>query len=175
MRKLLVLALVGLVAQLVDGSLGMAYGVTSTTLLLAVGTRPGRRLGLGAPRRDRHHAGVRACRTGVRQRRLEGRRPDRHPRRGRRLRRRDLPVQPLHRDRRAVMAGILLTLGVYILVRFTLRASPAGNLGKPAAASASSGPLGLVAGFVDATGGGGWGPVAHPGAARLAAGWSPAR
>ena len=32
--------LVGLGAQLVDGSLGMAYGVTSTTLLLAIGTNP---------------------------------------------------------------------------------------------------------------------------------------
>src|SRR3954471_11774172 len=40
MRKLLLLALVGLGAQLVDGSLGMAYGVTSTTLLLAIGTNP---------------------------------------------------------------------------------------------------------------------------------------
>ena len=34
------LALVGLGAQLVDGSLGMAYGVTSTTLLLAIATNP---------------------------------------------------------------------------------------------------------------------------------------
>ena len=40
MRKLLLLALVGLGSQLVDGSLGMAYGVTSTTLLLAIGTNP---------------------------------------------------------------------------------------------------------------------------------------
>ena len=40
MRRLLLLALVGLGAQLVDGSLGMAYGVTSTTLLLAIGTNP---------------------------------------------------------------------------------------------------------------------------------------
>ena len=40
MRKLLLLALVGLGAQLVDGSLGMAYGVTSATLLLAIGTNP---------------------------------------------------------------------------------------------------------------------------------------
>jgi uncharacterized protein len=35
-RNLVVLAIVGFVAQLVDGSLGMAYGVTSTTLLLAI-------------------------------------------------------------------------------------------------------------------------------------------
>src|SRR6187401_1904271 len=40
MRSLLVLGLVGLLAQLVDGSLGMAYGVTSSTLLLAVGVAP---------------------------------------------------------------------------------------------------------------------------------------
>ena len=40
MRNLFVLAVVGLIAQLVDGSLGMAYGVTSTTLLLTVGIAP---------------------------------------------------------------------------------------------------------------------------------------
>ena len=40
MRKLLVLAAVGLLAQLIDGSLGMAYGVTSSTLLLAAGVAP---------------------------------------------------------------------------------------------------------------------------------------
>src|SRR3546814_8321060 len=40
MRKLIVLAVVGLVAQLIDGSLGMAYGVTSSTLLLATGMAP---------------------------------------------------------------------------------------------------------------------------------------
>src|SRR3954462_1578321 len=40
MRKLVVLALVGLAAQLVDGSLGMGYGVTSATLLVAGGLGP---------------------------------------------------------------------------------------------------------------------------------------
>jgi hypothetical protein len=39
-RKIVLLAVVGLGAQLVDGSLGMAYGVTSATLLLAIGTNP---------------------------------------------------------------------------------------------------------------------------------------
>src|SRR3954453_102466 len=39
-KTLVLLALVGLGAHLVDGSLGMAYGVTSTTLLLAIGTNP---------------------------------------------------------------------------------------------------------------------------------------
>ena len=40
MRKLVVLALVGFAAQLVDGALGMAYGVTSSTLLLVAGIAP---------------------------------------------------------------------------------------------------------------------------------------
>src|ERR687884_2165314 len=40
MANFLLLAIVGLVAQLVDGSLGMAYGVTSQSLLLAVGLAP---------------------------------------------------------------------------------------------------------------------------------------
>ncbi|MBA3309104.1 MAG: TSUP family transporter, partial [Nocardioidaceae bacterium] len=40
MRNLIVLAFVGLFAQLVDGSLGMAYGVTSSSLLLAAGVAP---------------------------------------------------------------------------------------------------------------------------------------
>jgi hypothetical protein len=40
MKTLITYALVGLGAQLVDGTLGMAYGVTSTTLLLAAGYAP---------------------------------------------------------------------------------------------------------------------------------------
>ena len=40
MRNLIVLGFVGLLAQLIDGSLGMAYGVTSSTLLLAAGIAP---------------------------------------------------------------------------------------------------------------------------------------
>ncbi|HET9860857.1 MAG TPA: sulfite exporter TauE/SafE family protein, partial [Nocardioidaceae bacterium] len=40
MRNLIVLGFVGMVAQLIDGSLGMAYGVTSSTLLLAAGIAP---------------------------------------------------------------------------------------------------------------------------------------
>src|SRR3954449_2010452 len=39
-KTFVLLAVVGLGAQLVDGSLGMAYGATSATLLLALGTSP---------------------------------------------------------------------------------------------------------------------------------------
>src|SRR5215218_6393852 len=40
MANFLLLAIVGLIAQLVDGSLGMAYGVTSQSLLLTIGIAP---------------------------------------------------------------------------------------------------------------------------------------
>jgi uncharacterized membrane protein YfcA len=60
-----------------------------------------------------------------------------------------------------VMSLILLALGLYILIRFTTFGLPRGNLGKPLRKRFLS-PLGLVAGFVDATGGGGWGPVGTP-------------
>ncbi len=40
LQRFLLLALFGLIAQLIDGALGMAYGLTSTTLLLAAGLAP---------------------------------------------------------------------------------------------------------------------------------------
>jgi uncharacterized membrane protein YfcA len=60
-----------------------------------------------------------------------------------------------------VMSLILLGLGLYVMSRFTFRGMPKGNLGKPLRKRFLS-PLGLVAGFLDATGGGGWGPVGTP-------------
>src|SRR4051812_4007584 len=60
-----------------------------------------------------------------------------------------------------VMSLILVSLGVYLLVRFTLRGIDRRHLGKPIRKRFLA-PLGLVAGFVDATGGGGWGPVGTP-------------
>ena len=40
MRKLIVFAFIGFLAQLIDGALGMAYGVTSSSLLLAFSIAP---------------------------------------------------------------------------------------------------------------------------------------
>ena len=40
MRRLVLFGMVGVLAQLIDGALGMAYGLTSTTLLVAAGTAP---------------------------------------------------------------------------------------------------------------------------------------
>lgn len=161
MRTLVLLALVGLGAQLVDGSLGMAYGVTSTTLLLAIGTNPaaasatvhlaeigttlvsgishwrfgnvdwGVVLKIGVPGAIGAFAGATF-------------------------------LSALSTETAApVMAVILLALGIYVFTRFTAFGLPKANLGKPLGKRFLA-PLGLVAGFVDSTGGGGWGPVGTP-------------
>lgn len=59
------------------------------------------------------------------------------------------------------MSLILLALGIYVLVRFTVKGLRRDRLGQPLRRRFLT-PLGLVAGFVDATGGGGWGPVGTP-------------
>jgi len=160
-RALLLLGLVGFAAQLVDGSLGMAYGVTSTTLLLAIGTNP------AAASATVHLAEIgTTLASGIS-----------HWRFGnidwKVVAKIAIPgavgafagatfLSSLSTEVAApVMALILLTLGVYILVRFTAFGLPRGNLGKPLRKRFLA-PLGLFAGFVDSTGGGGWGPVGTP-------------
>ncbi|MDH2430544.1 sulfite exporter TauE/SafE family protein [Sphaerisporangium sp. TRM90804] len=161
MRALILLGLVGFAAQLVDGSLGMAYGVTSTTLLLAVGTNP------AAASATVHLAEIgTTLASGVS-----------HWRFGnidwKVVAKIGIPggvgafagatfLSSLSTETAApIMSIILLTLGLYILVRFTAYGLPKGNLGKPLRKRFLA-PLGLVGGFVDATGGGGWGPVGTP-------------
>ncbi|MFI6535845.1 sulfite exporter TauE/SafE family protein [Nonomuraea sp. NPDC050547] len=172
MRSLILLGLVGLAAQLVDGSLGMAYGVTSTTLLLAIGTNA------AAASATVHLAEIgTTLASGIS-----------HWRFGnvdwKVVAKIGIPgaigafagatfLSSLSTELAApIMSVILLTLGVYILIRFTAFGLPRGNLGKPLR-KRFLGPLGLVAGFVDATGGGGWGPVGTP--AILASGRIPPR
>jgi uncharacterized protein len=161
MRTIVLIAIVGFAAQLVDGSLGMAYGVTTTTLLLAIGTNP------AAASATVHLAeigttlvsGVSHWRFGNVDWKV--------------VRRIALPgaigaflgatiLSNLSTEAAApIMAIILLLLGLYILLRFTFQGIPRHNLGKPLR-KRFLGPLGFVAGFVDATGGGGWGPVGTP-------------
>ncbi|GAA0583565.1 sulfite exporter TauE/SafE family protein [Kribbella sandramycini] len=161
MRKLLLLALVGLGAQLVDGSLGMAYGVTSTTLLLAIGTNP------AAASATVHLAEIGTTLVSGAS----------HWRFGnvdwKVVAKIGIPgaigafagatfLSNLSTDTAApLMSIILLVLGLYVLIRFTTFGLPKGRLGKPLR-KRFLGPLGLVAGFVDSTGGGGWGPVGTP-------------
>src|SRR5918992_1689692 len=59
------------------------------------------------------------------------------------------------------MGTVLLVLGIYILARFA-RGRRSAPKGRPYVRGRFLAPLGLTAGFVDATGGGGWGPVSTP-------------
>jgi uncharacterized protein len=163
MRNLLVLGIVGFLAQLVDGSLGMAYGVTSTTLLIGVaaltpalastvvhisevGTTAASGLShwrfgnvdwskifwLAIP------GGVGAFFGAV------------------------VLVNVLTAEAAEPLVAIFLfLLGGYVLARFAFSrtAEIVQNLPIPRKLLA---PLGLVAGFLDAAGGGGWGPISTP-------------
>ena len=161
MPTLIVLAFVGFVAQLVDGALGMAYGATSSTLLLTVGLSP------ATASASVHLAelGTTAA-SGLSHWRLGN--VD-----WRTVRRIGLPgavgafigavvLSSISADiAKPWMAGFLLALGAYILCRFTLY-GPRKPTGRRYVRGRYLVPLGLGAGFVDATGGGGWGPVATP-------------
>lgn len=161
MPGLIVLLVIGWAAQLVDGSLGMAYGVTSTTLLLSAGLAPaaasasvhlaelGTTLASGAAhwrfgnvdwRTVRRMAvpGAVGAFTGA-----------------------VLLSSVSTEAAKPWTSGILLALGLYLVVRFTFGAAPRPR-GRPWVRHRYLAALGLVAGFIDATGGGGWGPVATP-------------
>lgn len=159
MPTLVLLAMAGFGAQLVDGALGMGYGVTSTTLLLLAGLSP------AAASASVHFAKIgTALASGWAHWRFDNIDPKLVLRLG-------LPgaagaligallLSGLSSAASApLMAGLLVALGVFILVKYTVRpprqavarVSPHGNR--------FLGPVGLVGGFVDATGGGGWGPV----------------
>src|ERR671916_1764687 len=160
LRSLIVLGIVGLIAQLVDGSLGMAYGVTSTTLLLTVGIAPaaasasvhlsevGTTLASGVSHWrfgnvDWGKIGWMAIPGGIGA--FFG----------------AVVLSSISAEAaQPVVAIFLFGLGVYILVRFSFKVS---NLisERPISRKFLS-PLGLVAGFLDAAGGGGWGPISTP-------------
>lgn len=159
MRALVIVALAGFVAQLVDGSLGMAFGVTATTGLLVAGTAP------AVASASVHLAEIgTAVASGVSHWRLGNV---------------DWPVVRWLAVPGAIggflgatvlaslsteaaepwMAILLVALGVYVLLRFTLWAQPVNTRALSPKGRRWLVPLGAVAGFVDATGGGGWGPI----------------
>jgi uncharacterized protein len=158
MRNLLVLATVGLFAQLVDGSLGMAYGVTSSTMLIAVGIAPaaasaavhlsevGTTLVSGAAHWRLGNidwrtvsiiavpGGIGAFAGATLLSNLDG----------------ETAVP--------IVAVILLALGAYVLWRFVALGGRRPQF-KGRLSATFLVPLGLVGGTMDAVGGGGWGPV----------------
>lgn len=160
MTALLLIALAGFGAQFVDGSLGMGYGVTSSTLLIAIGLAP------AAASASVHLAELGTTAASAYS----------HVRLGNVdktvLRRIALPgaigafvgatvLSGLSTQAaRPWASGLLLVLGIYILIRFSRRRTIALRKGRPGTRLLI--PLGLIGGFVDATGGGGWGPVTTP-------------
>jgi len=144
---------VGFVAQLVDGALGMAYGVLTNTALLAIGLPPAQASALvhtaeifttsASAASHIYHRNVdwrmvaRLGVTGVL---------------GAILGAWILSNIDVTAARRFVY-GYLLIMGVYILWK-SMRIALV-----PRKLAGWTGPLGFVAGFLDASGGGGWGPM----------------
>ena len=160
MAALLLIALAGFAAQLVDGSLGMGYGLTSSTLLMAIGLTPA----LASASVHLAEIGTTAA-SGLAHGKLGN--VDKHV-----LWRISIPGGVGAFMGATILAGlstqaarpwasaILLALGIYVLLRFLRTARPLVRRGRPGTRLLV--PLGLVGGFVDATGGGGWGPVTTP-------------
>lgn len=158
MRNLVVLGVVGFLAQLVDGSLGMAYGVTSSTLLLATGIAPaaasaavhfselGTTLVSGASHAkfgnvDWRTVGIIAVPGGIGA--FAG----------------ATFLSSIPGDvAKPWVAALLLGLGLFVLYRFLALGGRRPNF-RNRVSGAFLVPLGLVAGLMDAIGGGGWGPV----------------
>jgi uncharacterized protein len=169
---LIAIAFAGFIAQLVDGSLGMGYGVTSTSLLLTLGLAPA----LASASVHLAEIGTSGM-SGISHWRLGNVN-------GRVLLTIGIPggigaflgavvLSNLSLDAaRPMVSLVLLALGGMILVRFIhgrrVAAAKAAGLETPGPIGAGTGgsqrrwalvPLGLVGGFLDASGGGGWGPV----------------
>jgi uncharacterized membrane protein YfcA len=158
--QFIVFVLVGFAAQLVDGALGMAYGVTSTTLLLTMGLAP------ATASASVHLAeigttlasGVSHWRFGNLNRTI--------------VVRLAIPgavgafvgavaLSNVSAEvARPIVSIFLGGLGVLLLIRFGFRRGQATTRRRvPTRALV---PLGLVGGFLDAAGGGGWGPIVTP-------------
>ncbi len=162
MANFLLLAIVGLIAQLVDGSLGMAYGVTSQSLLLTIGIAPA----LASASVHIAEVGTTAA-SGVSHWRFKN--VD------------WAKVWPLAipgaigaffgavvvsafitaEAAEPIVAIFLFGLGVFVLARFSFRRHERPVEVRPVS-RAFLAPLGLIAGFLDAAGGGGWGPISTP-------------
>ena len=162
MRRLLVFAMAGLIGQLVDGSLGMAFGVTTSTVLLSNGFSP------AVASASVHLAEIGTTFTSGLS----------HWRFGnvnwRLVARIGIPgaigafagatvlSHVVSSWLKPAVALVLFGLGTLVIVR-SVRGDLRGERHDPGHLKARFlAPLGLSAGFLDAVGGGGWGPVATP-------------
>ncbi len=168
-NEILALVIAGLACGFVDASLGMGYGVTSATVLVSFGIAPavasasvhmaeavvdsisaGSHLKFGNVRKDLlvpllicGTIGAVLGAVGLSFLALNAAKP--------------------------IVASILMCMGLIILIKFLFRWK---RVEKPSPLSGSEGEtnysrkklaaLGFVAGFIDASGGGGWGPILTP-------------
>lgn len=161
MQRLVVIGLVGFFGNLVNNSLGMGYGVTSASLLLAAGLTPAvvaasvNLAGTGATLAS----GIAHLSFGNVNWRVVGR----------------LAVpgavgafvgaavlsRIATRAATPWIAAVLAVLGGYLLLRFAVRRSNR-ELASPQLRRRFLAPLGIIGGFVTGSTGGGWGPIATP-------------
>ncbi|MDQ3926904.1 MAG: sulfite exporter TauE/SafE family protein [Actinomycetota bacterium] len=162
MRNFVILALLGFAAQLVDGALGMAYGATSSTLLVGVaGIAPAlasTAVHLGEVGTT-FVSGASHWRFGnvdwskITWLAVPG---------GMGAFVGAVALSSISAEAAAPLVAIFLfCLGVYVLARFSFRRNERPVVVRPIAKKFLS-PLGFVAGFLDAAGGGGWGPISTP-------------
>lgn len=146
--------LVGFIAQLIDGSLGMAYGVTSTSFLMSAGVPPALSSAAvhAAEVCTTAASGISHWRFGNVDKQL--------------FRKLALPgavgavagawfLSSVDGERiKPFVAAYLLCMGIIVLMR-AIKGKPKAGMQRRV------GLLALIGGFVDATGGGGWGPVVN--------------
>lgn len=157
MRSLIFVALAGLAGQLVDGATGMAFGVTSTTVLLASGIAPA----LASATVHLAEVGTTLA-SGVSHSKFGNVDWDKVlwlavPGAVGGFVGANVLVSLDAEAAKPVVSAVLLALGAYILIRFAFMAEQPVRIRRVPRRLLS--PLGLVAGFVDAVGGGGWGPI----------------
>lgn len=160
MKKLLIIAFVGFFAQLIDGSLGMGFGVTSSSILLSLGLAPAivsatihfSEIATTAASGVSHMSFSNADKKIILKLAVPG----------------SMAafigaavVSHLHAGLvKPVVALFLIAIGIYILIQFAFKKRQVRELRKGAQLSNKfMFPLGFVAGFLTAVGGGGWGPV----------------
>ena len=148
------LGAIGFAAQLVDGALGMAFGVISTTAMLSMGMPPAQASAIVHTAEIFTTAG--SAGSHIWHRNVDWRLVVRLGVAG--VAGAVLGAWILSNidasAARPFIAGYLALVGIFILFK-AWRGIPARDAPTPWV-----GPIGFVAGFLDASGGGGWGPVA---------------
>ncbi|MFC4322645.1 sulfite exporter TauE/SafE family protein [Litchfieldia salsa] len=162
MNKLIVFSIIGFLAQLVDGSLGMGFGATSASLLLMFGIAP------AVASASIHMAEI-ATTAASGASHIWFKNVDRNI-----LFKLTIPgaisafvgaafLSSIPADKiKPFISIFLILLGIYILVRFLFFNHSSSSDQSKTFSKKFMTPLGLVGGFFDAVGGGGWGPITTP-------------